>query len=362
MKTSRNFLQVVGLFLLVLATFSTLAGQSTPHSPSWFNQLSENTVTDITISTDLTSLLAGANEEEKAVISTVNDQGQIIEWKAKLSLRGKFRRRICDFPPIKIDLDKDELRANDLAEFDKLKLVTHCEEERALAHEQLLKESVTYQLYEQLTPYSYRTRLVRITYHDSAGNLSNVRRYGLILEPTKELAARLQLKECKDCFAPHPNSIDASSEHRLAVFQYMIGNTDYSIPMNRNVKLMSDATGKLIPIPYDFDFSGLVNASYAIPNQGIGQTKVQDRVFLGLPTTPDIANEIIQQLVDMRPTLIKLVNGAKPLGRIARTEVADYLTSFYDELDMLASYTLFQEQVRQATPSGGEPMYYEARR
>jgi hypothetical protein len=52
----------------------------------------------------------------------------------------------------------------------------------------------------------------------------------------------------------------------MAIFNFMIINTDYSVPIMHNVVLVSrDYFDPPLPVPYDFDWSGLINIPYDSP-------------------------------------------------------------------------------------------------
>jgi hypothetical protein len=68
----------------------------------------------------------------------------------------------------------------------------------------------------------------------------------------------------------------------LDLFQYAIGNTDWSVVHGHNVLLVESEAGLVTPVPYDFDFSGLVDAAYATVSPQLSITHVRQRVFRGV--------------------------------------------------------------------------------
>ena len=73
--------------------------------------------------------------------------------------------------------------------------------------------------------------------------------------------------------------LDAPTLTRMMLFEYMIGNTDFSIWALHNVRIVQDRARKLFPVPYDFDLSGFVHAPYATPDPRIGIRSVLDRLY-----------------------------------------------------------------------------------
>ena len=62
----------------------------------------------------------------------------------------------------------------------------------------------------------------------------------------------------------------------------MIGNTDWNLDKSHNIELIRPASGGApIPVPYDFDWSGLIAPPYARPNQMLGIGSVKQRLFRG---------------------------------------------------------------------------------
>lgn len=354
------------IFLLPVSGFTA----ENTELPSVFDYLlGGEEVLKVELHTDLTKLLDGSLERQEgqdALLVLTDDQFNQESFDLKLEVRGKFRRRICDFPPLKWDFAKKQLEAKGLNKHDKLKLVTHCEDDRIQGQDQLLREYLAYELYQTLSPKSFRTRLVRIRYVDTEGEIGSFRRYGFIIEDPDELGERLQAEECENCLNPPIEELDRSTENFLAMFNYMIGNTDYSIHMNRNVKFYrSELTGQLILVGYDFDFSGLVNASYAIPNLDLEQKMIRERLFMGLAADNQLISSTIALFADNEEVLLNEVKSFKLLSRSSRDDISDFLELFFEELkswDANANTSLYM-QIRSddasAIPTGGKQESYQ---
>ncbi len=351
---------ILSLLLLPLAALAA-------NPKTIFTQLQHPEVREITLRTDLAGLLdnrSGEIRDFKSQLEYESGKGQAQAIPLKISVRGKFRLRSCEFPPLRLNFDKDDLKARGLGRHDKLKLVTHCLDDRAGSKDNVLREYLAYRLYNLLTPNSYRVQLVRIRYVDSEGRLSAFHRYGFLIEDTDEMAERIGGEECEDCMNPAPGQLDRKAENLHAFFQYFIGNTDYSVSMVRNLKLVRRPNGQLVPVGYDFDFSGLVNASYAVPQPAVGQLTVQQRVFLGFQAEDSIMLETLELFRARREVLLAEVRGFKLLNQTSRAEVEQYLQSFYTEIDLLLAegrVQVFQRlrlRYAQLVPSGGEPRYY----
>jgi hypothetical protein len=206
---------------------------------------------------------------------------------------------------------------------------------------------------------------VRIHYIDSEGTLSGIRRYGFIIEDTDEMAERIGGKECDDCQYVDAGRLDLDATRLHAMFQFLIGNSDYSIPVLRNVKLVRrQSDGQLIPVGYDFDFSGLVSAPYAMPATHMGQLAIKQRIYLGLPDTDPDLSQTIQHFLDKKSAMLEEVDQLRLLARAQREEVREYLLTFFDQMEGLQHaqanglYNRIRQEHPMAIPDGADPLDY----
>lgn len=307
---------------------------ATSPSSSIFNQLERDDMLEITIKTDLKGLLSGKGVEKyiPAELSYEDMSGQDVSWSIEARQRGKYRRRVCDFPPLKLRFDKKDLAQNGLSSFHTLKLVTHCMEDAYLSKTAVMKEYLAYQLYEELTDKSLKTQLVKVTYVDSKKRMLKIKRYGFIIENHHAMAARLDGAIC-DCINPNMETLQQQQEMITAVFQYMIGNEDWDISMGRNVKMVQPKNGASYAVPYDFDFSGLVNVSYAVPNQDLGLNSVTERAFQGYFKERGDIEAILDYFQVKKAALYQIIQNLKPLDNIGRKRAIRYLDEFFLEMD-----------------------------
>lgn len=306
---------------------------------SFFDAISADNIINVTIETNITELIENRRIDEylPAKMKWQDISGAWNTYEVGVKARGKFRRRICDFPPLKIKLSKDELKASGFATYNKLKLVTHCVEDKSEGNSNLLKEYLAYKMYNELNDNSFRVQLIKVTYIDNVGDYGEETRYGFIIESKKELSERLGGTECEDCFNPSPEILSSRDIGITAIFQYMIGNADWDIPMVKNLALVKTTEGKLIPVPYDFDFSGLVSTRYAIPNPNYGLTSIRDRVYLGTEMDNNQMKSLLNFFVDKKKDLERVVKNIKPLKFGEKQEIYSYLDEFYSQVDLLLS-------------------------
>ncbi|HKK76576.1 MAG TPA: hypothetical protein VJ953_15985 [Saprospiraceae bacterium] len=323
---------------LAVVLLSVLIVLPTTAQNSLFNLLQSVEKLELKIITDLDKITGdrNTNEEFPATFEIYNKKDLVSSWDIKLKQRGRYRRKVCGFPPIKLDFDKDQLEDRGLADFDKFKLVTHCIDDKVIGNENVTKEHLVYELYNLISPYSYRTILTKVTYQDRDDKRRKVERYALLLEPTSELEYRINAEEMEGFVNPPIEETNAVVENQVSLFEYMIGNEDWGIPMMRNLKAFrSKEDGKYILVPYDFDFSGIINTSYAVPNSEVGLASVEERAFMGNPTTNDVFQANKNLFIAKKEALLKRLDDQKKLTASQRFYMKKYVESFYPALEAL---------------------------
>src|SRR5262249_55116350 len=218
-----------------------------------------------------------------AVISVQEAKGRQ-DIPVQIGSRGHFRLmpRNCDFVPIRVEFERgaDAAAVGTAFEGQKsLKLGTHCRGDREYDN-YTLKEYLTYRLFNLVTPLSFRARLARATYVDASTKKTIASRYAIFIEHENDVARRfggrvVELKRIQF------DDLDAATLNRMMLFEYMIGNTDFSIWMLHNVRIVQDPNRKIYSVPYDFDLTGLVHPPYAAPDPRLGIRSVVDRLYRG---------------------------------------------------------------------------------
>ena len=186
------------------------------------------------------------------------------DLEVSLRARGNFRRSKCYFPPIKMKIKKSKAEGTLFEGNKNLKLVVPCliQDEK---NDNIVQEFIAYKLYEKISPYHFQTRMVDIEFLEIKRNKRIVHKLkGFLIEDDKRVADRFEGKSFERYI--HPKAMDDMTSIKNSMFQFMIGNTDFSVAYQHNGKLLYiDKT--IYPLPYDFDLCGLVDASYAIVMQ-----------------------------------------------------------------------------------------------
>lgn len=221
------------------------------------------------------------DHDGKAIYKTTNGAWDTIP--VEVRPRGNYRRDPdhCAFPPLRIKFDKKESKGTPFEDLKRLKLVTHCSNTDKIFDQYVLREYLVYRIFNVLTDTSLRVRLARMTYIDTGGKLDTIQRYAFFIENDNQLADRIggSVVEAKNV---HQDRTDPQHTDLLEVYMYMIGNPDWSVSVQHNIELIqTDAFHLPIVIPYDFDYCGIVNTSYAAPADELDIATVTERVFLG---------------------------------------------------------------------------------
>lgn len=323
------------LYISIFFLFTTSSVQADPNSAmSIFDEMHYKEVLELTIKADFEKLrLDRRNEEYQAAeLSFKDEAGNLQEWDLKVKLRGKFRRMNCsDIPPLKLKFKKSDLAAQNLADFNDMKLVTQCVPDKALAMDLLKREYAAYRLYNEISEYSYRVQLLKVTYIDT--NTGTKRKeWAFLIEDTAQLRARFGLEKCEECLNQPIERFYQDDLRIASIFQYMIGNSDWSYLHGRNVKLLLK-DDKIIAVPYDFDFSGLVSAPYAAPSSHLGILHIKQRVYLGYEEEAEKLYNVLYAIYSDRARLADLITDMKFINRDSRTDMVSYLNEFFENFE-----------------------------
>ena len=334
MRTNSRLLNVLLILLSILAIQPRTFADSNKELPSIFDLMNYREVLNITLEVDMELLQMNRRHKEylTAGLWFEDAQGKDQAWRIKVKERGKFRRMNCAMPPLKLKFKKAQLAVAGLASFNDMKLVTHCIDNASEAKKLLAKEYLAYKLYNQVSPYSYRVQMVRITYKDiNTGR--KTKQWGFLIEDLAQLRYRIdaQKVESKEI---RFDQLKHQQIQLMAVFQYFIGNADWDLQGGRNLKFLKKGR-TVIAIPYDFDFSGLVHASYAIPNPNYFLRSTQERVYLGFEERTDELKVSIQALEAQKDQLYRIIRKSKLLSSIEKIKMRQFLNTFFESKERI---------------------------
>ncbi len=279
-------------------------------------------------------------QERPAVLEWANPDGTTGRQDIQIKTRGNFRlnRRNCDFPPLRLNVVKGEAHGTLFEGQDKIKVVSPCKLGQDYWQQYVLAEYLVYRMYNLLTPLSFRARMAQITYVDSSGEDDTFTRLAVLLEDDSEMAKRNQGVKLDWPAAP-VNPVLLEVHHAILVefFQYMIGNTDWSGARGHNTELFRFPDGRFSAVPFDFDFSGIIDARYATPDPSVGTRSVRDRRFWGfcpdqLNRRPEAYQAVIDLLQEKKAEIYELWRTQEGLDPDRTEETLEYLDEFFEIL------------------------------
>jgi len=237
---------------------------------------------------------------------------------------------LCSFAPLRLELPKDKTKGTIFEGHGNLKLGTHCENDGTY-QQYALKEYLANRVHNVLTPRSLRVRIARVTYVDKDPGKKPFTKLGIFYERTDDMAKRVEARELavpRQMF----QSFDQPSLLFMSLFQYMIGNVDYSILTLHNVIILDTVKGARIPVPYDFDYSGLVNAQYAVPAKGLPIGSVRERLYRGPCKSEAELAQALAPFRERQAEVLALPASLVPLGLSdsQRKDAEKYLQEFFD--------------------------------
>lgn len=268
-----------------------------------------------------------------ATLTYKASEGNLVTVPIKARTRGIWRLRMCDFPPLRLNFSGQTSKRTIFTKLDKPKLVSHCQ--NGDTYEQyVLQEYQLYRIYQLVTPVSHKARLMKVAYADSADGKVHARRYGFLLEEPDALASRLggTVREQKGAL---PADLEALPSALFGVFEYFIGNTDFSVSGLHNVELFFGSQGEVIPIAYDFDFAGAVNARYAASDERLNLLNVRQRLFRGLCTDAEAYDRAFAVFNEKRPQIYALYSDSvgKLMDRGTVKATLRYFDEFYETIN-----------------------------
>ncbi len=317
------------LVFLLGATHAQEASNSATHIKTIFEELTQKEAAKMTLETDLTMIIEQKKTNQYFPATLRTEDGKT--YRVEVKPRGKFRRKVSVFPPLKVKFKKKDLVADGMDTLNEIKLVLPCFESEK-GDELIVREYIAYRMFEYLTDASMHARLIRLTIRDTHIEKTKKPMYAILLEDEEELVARLHGTLNEEYGIP-TDSLHSNQAALTVMFQYMIGNTDWEIAMLRNVRLVrAPESGKTLLVPYDFDFSGLVSAPYSSPSSETGLKTVRDRFLMSGGLKPESLKRALNTLKSAQSTFYAMCK-SKYLDDQATDDMLLFLRSFFDKVD-----------------------------
>ncbi|EAR16305.1 hypothetical protein [Robiginitalea biformata] len=336
------------LLILLLQLPGAILGQQEPADGAAKPLFSSTERLDVRLSYSNRDLIRDTNDStylNTMLLYRVGDEA----WdsvEVRIRARGNWRKANCFLAPVKVRIKKAAARGTLFEGIKELKFVLPCAPTDDCA-DYVLKEYLAYKFYEMVTPFHFRTRRMRLEYVDQKKR--NEKAYELeafMIEDIANVADRNRGKRLKRTV--HPLQQDHLSSVQNDFFQFMIGNTDFSSAYQHNEKLIFVDGRQAIPIPYDFDMSGMVNAHYAVVSSVQGDNldieKVTQRLFRGFKRDPQVFDAVRRQYLDLKPRVMAYLDSMAEDFHNSRQfqNTRDFLENFFQ---ILRDDTSYREQI-----------------
>lgn len=280
-----------------------------------------------------------------AVLTYTDAAGQQQRIEATVETRGLTRLRVCRFPPLRLRFVRAATAGTLFAGQRSLKMVTHCRSGKQF-EQYYVQEMLAYRIYNLVTEHSFRVRSLEVAYLEAQGGKPDGPHFAFLIEGVGDMARRNGHKQARDAhFAP--SDFDPIALTRFSLFQYLIGNTDFEVLSGpkqnaccHNVRVTAGASARnRIAVPYDFDSSGMVGASYAAPHERLPIKDVSERLFRGFCEHNDALDAVRDEFIVLRPAIFALIQGEPRLNAQRQRATARYFEEFYATLTGATRYT-----------------------
>lgn len=289
-----------------------------------------------------------------ALMTWKDSGGKELSMPVELKARGHFRRqaRNCDFPPIEWTAKRAAVQNTLFQGNTKMKITTNCRPGNDEFQQYILAEYAAYRIHQVISPVHFRTRLAHITYKDSAGpgkGAADVTSWAFFIEDDNDMAKQNKMVVFKQMGALFED-VEQKQLMTTMLWEYMIGNTDVSIAVRHNIVVLRDSlTQNLLPISYDYDWSGLVNPRYAFPDPKLKIKRVTDRLFRG-PCKPLAEwKPVFAQFASKRATIDSIYASIPQLKPNKVKDAKEFLNDFWKTIgdDRQAKYEIVEECQKQ---------------
>jgi len=338
---NRTFITLVSTLAFLMLSLQSLWAQNDPGKSDKPDKLfsSEDTL-NVNITGPWRDIQRDAANQQPypGKLEYKDAQGNPVSLDITVGRRGITRQRVCEFPPIRLRFDKEEVKGTLFRGQDSLKLVTHCESVKRF-EQYFILEMLSYRMYNLITDYSFRVRPLNVTYIDSESGKKTEDRFAFVIEDDSDVAKRHDLKKVT---VPKVrlSQLEPRETSKMSLFHYMISNVDWSALSGpddsccHNTKLIGPEPlqkgDKIYPIPYDFDSSGLVDAHYAVPAAGLPVKTVTQRLYRGYCVFNNELETTREEFLKQETAIYALVNNEDRLFTNTKNKSIKYLGKFFD--------------------------------
>ena len=337
-------LRIACLCLIALLGAPSLANDAKPHKPNPLFASAE--ILEVRIAAPFSTIMRErpVDEEMPGQLSYQDAELGEVVLDVGIRIRGKYRQqmKICPFAPLRLNFKKEQTKKTLFTRTNKVKLVTHCRDRSERYSQGVLREFLAYRILNMLTEKSFQVRLLRATYVDTSGKEADRVNFAFMIEHDERLAKRLDMK-VSDAPETTIAALDRAHTNLGSVYQYLIGNTDFSPILAapgeaccHNYVLLNpddDEQRPQLAVAYDFDMSGIVHARHAKPNPRFKLRDVRDRLYRGRCANNEYLESSLQTFRDRRQAINQLVTGSPHMSKGTKKTVQNYIDIFYKTIN-----------------------------
>ena len=296
----------------------------------------EESMVTATLEMDLRDLLNKKAKERflPGTLSMTFKDGSTFKEKISASVRGNFRRETCFMPGLKVNFREDTMSS--LSKFKELKLSNGCSSGDD-AGQLVIKEYLAYKIYNVLTEMSLRVRLMTLSFKDVTGKRKPYTQFAFLIEDVDDMAKRNKMIEIEGT-PYYTEQTNRDQMTLVTLFEYLIGNTDWSVPAYHNIKLIGSKEDKSVrpyAVAYDFDICGFVDPPYATIDEQL-QTQissVRERLNRGFPRTMEELKTAVKLFNERKEKIIGLIKNNEYLTSKEKSKTVDYVEDFYKTIN-----------------------------
>ncbi len=364
-------LRIACLCLIALLGAPSLADDAKPRKPNPL--FADAEILEVRIAAPFSTIMRErpVDEEMPGQLSYQDAELGEVVLDVGIRTRGKYRQqmKICPFAPLRLNFKKEQTKKTLFTRTNKVKLVTHCRDRSERYSQGVLREFLAYRILNMLTEESFQVRLLRATYVDTSGKEADRVDFAFMIEHDDRLAKRLDMK-VSDAPETTIAALNRAHTNLGSVYQYLIGNTDFSPILAapgeaccHNYVLLNpdddkqrlnpdddkqrlnpdDDEQRLNPdddeqrpqlaVAYDFDMSGIVHARHAKPNPRFNLRDVRERLYRGRCANNEYLESSLQTFRDQRQAINQLVTGSPHMSKGTKKTVQNYIDIFYKTIN-----------------------------
>ena len=303
--------------------------------PDTYDLFGNDKALELVIESDFKKFIREKDKDkyQDALLQHPLNDTTVVKRVVRIKPRGVFRKKYCSVPPIKLNFKHTDIYVNSVQQLEKMKVVSECK--TSVSYEEyVLREYLVYKLYQLLSDKSFKVKLLKLTTVDigSKKRKSNTS-YAFLIEEVDDLAKRTN-SEYLDIETASSEHVVEENMALIAMFQYMIGNTDWSVAGAHNLKLLKEPQQqKAHAAPYDFDYSGLVNASYAVPTPGLGISSVRTRYFKCPCYSADVFRQTIEKFKQQKSRILAIIDDFPYVTGGSKNDMKNFISGYFKQIE-----------------------------